>query len=130
MSNVQHHRDRLSVLAETLAGELDGALIGVGYHRDGDWEPIYMREDFAKQFTEEQKEQMANEVILDGLLKTAEETVWGFGSMRFKLLSFEEAYIAHIPISDTEGLAVGVDSMPIEDFKSALEPVFEYCHEA
>lgn len=129
MSKVQHHRDQLSILADALADDLDGALIGVGYHRDGDWEPVYMRPDFAERFTEEQKARMANEVILDGLLKTAEETVWGFGSMQFKLLRFEEAYIAHVPISDTEGVAVGIDAMPIQEFMAALEPVFEYCHD-
>lgn len=120
MSKVQKSRDRHRALVEELEHRIGDDLIGVGYHSDDDWQPLYMRDDFADRYTYEEMEQMAESVILEGLLTSTKESVWGFGRMDFKMAYFENAVIFHFPLGDMQGLAVGVDRMPMSELDAIV----------
>ncbi len=109
---MQKTGDRLHALVDELEEQIAGDLIGIGYHRDEDWHPLYMRDDFAARYTYEEMEQMAESVILEGLLTSTKESVWGFGGMDFKMACFEKAVILHFPLGNTKGLAVGSTECP------------------
>lgn len=120
MSKVQKPEDRLEVLVDELEHLIGDDLIGVGYHSNDDWQPLFMRDDFADRYTYEEMEQMAESVILEGLLTSTKESVWGFGRMDFKMAYFENAVIFHFPLGDMQGLAVGVDRMPMNELETVV----------
>ncbi|WP_135826127.1 DUF7522 family protein [Halorussus ruber] len=97
-------------LAEFLKARVGDHLRSVIFYDDEGGEVVYVRDDVADQYTDEDVAEVVRDVRLEAVDKPHQESLYTHGSLECTLRSFGDAVELHFPHDETCGTAVALDS--------------------
>lgn len=96
-------------LATFLKEEIGNELRSVIYHDEETFDLVYARDDVREQYSENDLEQVRQELGVSSFGKPALEDLYVHGELNCTVHCFDEAIEMQFIVSDTEGIAVGLD---------------------
>jgi len=72
-------------------------------------EILYVRDDVADQYTDEEVEEIVRDVRLEAVQKAHQEDLYEHGPLNATVRSFDDAVEMHLPRDETTGVAVALD---------------------
>lgn len=85
-------------------------LRSVLYYEDGAYELAYVRTDVEHQYTDEEIERVVEEMTAEAAARPAAEWLFAHGELESIVRMFEDGVEVHIPLTETSGVAIGVDA--------------------
>lgn len=96
-------------LTEFLKGHVGQHLRSVLRYDDQGGEFLYLRDDVAEQYSDDEIEDVVREARLEGIDRHHQESLYDHGSLDCTVRSFEEAVEMHFARDETSGTAVALD---------------------
>ncbi|MFC7080377.1 DUF7522 family protein [Halorussus caseinilyticus] len=96
-------------LTEFLRNRVGDHLRSVIYYDDDGGEVLYVREDVADQYTDDDIDQVVRDVRLEAVEKPHQESLYEHGPLNCTVRSFDDAVEMHFPHDETSGTAVALD---------------------
>ena len=96
-------------LTEFLRNRVGDHLRSVIYYDDDGGEVLYVRDDVADQYTDDDIDQVVRDVRLEAVEKPHQESLYEHGPLNCTVRSFEDAVEMHFPHDETSGTAVALD---------------------
>ena len=97
-------------VATFLEQEVGDELRSVIYYDETTFDLVYVRDDVRDQYSERDLERIRQELGVASFGKPMLEDLYVHGDLQCTVKCFEEAIEMHFLASDTEGIAVGLDS--------------------
>jgi SpoVK/Ycf46/Vps4 family AAA+-type ATPase len=96
-------------LTEFLKDYVGDHLRSVMYYDEAGADIVYVRDDVAEQYTDEDVEEVVHDVRLEAVEKPHQESLYAHGSMNVTVRCFEDAVEMHFPHDEKSGTAVALD---------------------
>ncbi|WP_435178668.1 DUF7522 family protein [Halorussus sp. AFM4] len=96
-------------LTEFLRERVGDHLRSVLAYDDEGADLLYVRDDVADQYTDEEMARVADDVRLEAIDKPHQESLYEHGRLDATVRSFEDAVEMHFPHDETSGTAVALD---------------------
>src|SRR6056297_1653070 len=96
-------------LTEFLRERVGDHLRSVIYYDDDGGEVLYVRDDVADQYTDDDIDQVVRDVRLEAVEKPHQESLYEHGPLNCTVRSFDDAVEMHFPHDETSGTAVALD---------------------
>jgi hypothetical protein len=96
-------------LTEFLRECVGDHLRSVIYYDDGGGEVLYVRDDVADQYTDDDVAEVVRDVRLEAVEKTHQEDLYAHGPLNATVRCFDDAVEMHFPHDETSGTAVALD---------------------
>lgn len=96
-------------LTEFLKSEVGDELRSVIYYDEDTFDLVYARDDVREQYTESELEDVRQDLGITSFGKPALEGLYVHGDLQSTVHCFEDAIEMQFLLSDTEGIAVGLD---------------------
>jgi hypothetical protein len=96
-------------LTEFLRDHVGNHLRSVIYYDEDGGEVLYVRDDVADQYTDDDVEQVVRDVRLEAVDKSHQEDLYAHGPLNATVRCFEDAVEMHFPHDETSGTAVALD---------------------
>lgn len=121
-------RDLLSELEAIIRTHVDDSLRSLSYYEGRDYEIQFLRDDMGRRYSEEEIEEVFDELVLSGLSRDYFEKLFHAGRIECQIFGFEEAAMFHFIVNDIEGVflsfdrdvEINLDSF-IDDCKGVIE---------
>lgn len=97
-------------LAAFLRDQVGDNLRSIAYYDDGDYEVVYLRDDVADQYTENEQERVGRDVRLESVAKGHQEDLYVHGSLQCTVRVFEDAVEMHFAFEDGTGVTAALDA--------------------
>lgn len=107
-------------LADFLQEETLANLRSVIYYDAGSYELIYAHEDLDERYTEDDIDDIINELGVQSLERSIKESAYHNGDLQCSVKWFEDGIELYIFLGETEGIAVGFGSMTFIESRSFL----------
>lgn len=101
--------DGLGNVVEFLQASVGDGLRSVIWHDPGDFVLVYAREDVEAAHTEEEIEDVVDELLLTSFSKSVKERVYDHGELECLVEYYEHGVEVHVVLEGGEGIAVGLD---------------------
>jgi hypothetical protein len=98
MSRAKTHK-----LSDYLRDRADEFVRSVGYYTADDYELVYMREDVAAQYSEEELQAVVDDLRLEGLAAPRQENLYVLGKLNCTVRCFNRGVVMHFPHDRTSG---------------------------
>ena len=96
-------RAKSNKLSEYLRNRADEFVRSVGYYNADDYELVYLREDVAAQYTEEELQAVVDDLRLEGLAAPQQEDLYVLGKLNCTVRCFNRGVVMHFPHDRTSG---------------------------
>ena len=96
-------------LTEFLEERVGDHLRSVIFYDDHGGEVLYVRDDVADEYTDEDIGEVVRDVRLEAVEKPHQESLYAHGPLNCTLRSFDDAVELHFPHDETSGTAVALD---------------------
>ncbi|WP_128478259.1 DUF7522 family protein [Halorussus pelagicus] len=96
-------------LTEFLQEQVGDYLRSVIYYDDDGGDILYVREDVADQYTDDDIDEVVRDVRLEAVEKPHQEDLYSHGPLNYTVRSFEDAVEMHFLHDETTGTAVALD---------------------
>lgn len=90
-------------LATYLCERAEEFVRSVGYYTDEEYELVYMREDVAAQYTEDELQAVIDDLRLEGLATPRQESLYVLGKLNCTVRCFNAGVVMHFPHDRTSG---------------------------
>ena len=102
--------NELRTLIDDLRRAAEGALLGVGYYEDDEYEMVYTGTDLYERYPAEKIDEIARDMVLEGLSDDHHERLlYDFGGLSATIRSFDRGVTVHVPLDGRSGLGFGLD---------------------
>lgn len=96
-------------LTEFLKERVGNHLRSVIFYDNNGGEVLYVRDDVADEYSENDIEEVVRDVRLEAVEKPHQESLYSHGPLNCTLRSFDDAVELHFPHDETSGTAVALD---------------------
>lgn len=96
-------------LADFLEEKFGDTLRSVVHYGEGRYEFLYVRDDVAAQYTDEEIERIVRDLEMESMGKPVEETRFVHGELACRIHVFDRGVEMNFMSGDGEGVAVGLD---------------------
>lgn len=103
--------ERLRTLLSESTGDL---LRSVAYYDDEGYEVVYLRDDVADEYDEDEIDEAFEDVRLEALTKPRQEDLYTHGRLECVVRCFSEAVEMHFDLTETTGVAAALDREVME----------------
>jgi hypothetical protein len=88
----------------------DDAVLGIGIYEGGDYEVLFIRDDFAERYTREQLDEIARDMYLEGVsVEYQQQILNDMGDLNATIRLFDGGASVNVPLSANAGLGLGLD---------------------
>ncbi|AUV84469.1 hypothetical protein C2R22_23265 (plasmid) [Salinigranum rubrum] len=115
-------------LVTFLQHELGPQLRSVAYYEENEREILYARDDVTEQYTDEQIEQIFQDLFFETWGRFQQETLYAHGNLNSIVRCFDDAVEMHFPLGELSGVAVAVDPEAVPELYSITDDCLDQLH--
>lgn len=92
---------------QTIAGD---AILGIGVYDGGDYDVLFINDDFAERYAQDRLDEIARDMYLEGVsVEYQQQMLSDMGDLNATVRLFEGATSINVPLSENAGVGVGLD---------------------
>jgi hypothetical protein len=95
-------------LAEYLEQRAGDSLRAVGHYSTDDYEIVHLRDDVREQYSDDEIEDIVEDLRWESFAKSTQERQYRFGSLNCSIQAFEEGVVMHFPYDDNRGTLISL----------------------
>jgi hypothetical protein len=92
---------------QTIAGD---AILGIGVYDGGDYDVLFISDDFAQRYAQDRLDEIARDMYLEGVsVEYQQQMLNDMGDLNATVRLFEGGTSINVPLSENAGVGVGLD---------------------
>jgi hypothetical protein len=84
-------------------------LHAVGHYSTDDYEVVYLRDDVREQYSDDEIEDVVEDLRWESFAKSTQERQYRLGSLNCSMQAFEEGIVMHFPYDDNRGTLISLE---------------------
>lgn len=101
--------DSVDTLVSDIRDIVADRLLGVGRYHGGDYEVLFISEEFAARYDEERLDEIARDMYLEGVsVEYQQQILDDMGDLNATIRLFEGGMSINVPLSEDAGLGIGL----------------------
>lgn len=96
-------------LASFLLDELGDDLRSVVWYADREFEYVYARDDVMDEYSDDEIQDVVNDLTMDSLQKPSKERLYAHGTLRSVVECYDDGIEMHFIHDDAEGISIGLE---------------------
>ncbi|MFC5368516.1 hypothetical protein [Salinirubrum litoreum] len=97
-------------LVSDLRSIADDAVLGIGVYDGGDYDVLFIRDDFAQRYAQDRLDEIARDMYLEGVsVEYQQQMLNDMGDLNATIRLFDGGTSINVPLSENAGVGVGLD---------------------
>lgn len=98
-------------LVSDLRSIADDAVLGIGVYDGGDYDVLFIRDDFARRYAQDRLDEIARDMYLEGVsVEYQQQMLNDMGDLNATIRLFDGGTSINVPLSENAGVGVGLDA--------------------
>jgi hypothetical protein len=86
------------------------AVLGIGVYDGGDYDVLFIRDDFADRYAQDRLDEIARDMYLEGVsVEYQQQMLNDMGDLNATIRLFEGGTSINVPLSENAGIGIGLD---------------------
>jgi hypothetical protein len=97
-------------LVSDLRSIADDAVLGIGVYDGGDYDVLFIRDDFAQRYAQDRLDEIARDMYLEGVsVEYQQQMLKDMGDLNATIRLFDGGTSINVPLSENAGVGIGLD---------------------